>query len=212
MLPDTPSRRRMKMFFARVMTVATLCIPFLLAAAGLKAAENVPHEVGGFVLGSDLKDYPEVVESSYLRETVVTDLYGFRKGYISVGVCKHVDKILRIRMKYEDTSKKFFKELLEEYKKHFGPPDEWKGDSFGILHIWKWYFTDTQGRQVSLLLQHNLRNTNETIGNTVKLSYPDLIEEERLCFNEMCEEHKSDMDHQRLEKMKMPDWHYMIPR
>ena len=147
-----------------------------------------------------------------MRETVVTDLYGFRKGYLSVGVCKHTDKILKIRMKYQDTSKKFFKKLLAEYKKQFGPPNEWKGDSFGILHIWKWHFMDEQGRKVSLLLQHNLRNTNESIGNVVKLSYPELIEEERQCFNDLCQEKKDSLDQEQRDKMKEPDWQYMIPR
>lgn len=176
------------------------------------AAQKVPHEVGGFVLGSDMSDYPEVVATNFLKETVVTDWHGFRKGIIAVGVCKYTDKILKIRLKYDDSSKKFFKKLLAEYKKQFGPPDEWKGDSFGILHVWKWHFTDSENRKVSLLLQHNLRNTNENIGNMVKISYPEMIEEERRCFNQLCEEKKSDQDKKRLEELKKPDWQYMIPR
>lgn len=178
----------------------------------LVAADKVPNEVGGFSLGSDISDYPDVVDTNYLKETVITDWHGFRKGIISYGICKYNNKILKIQLKYEDSSKKYFQKLLAEYKKKFGAPNEWKGDSFGILHIWKWYFVDEQERNVSLILQHNLRNPNENLGNMVKLSFPKLLNEERACFNEMCEQMKSDKDKQRLEDLKKPDWQYLIPR
>lgn len=175
-------------------------------------AASVPKEVGGFALGADISDYPNVMQTNFLKELVVTDRYGFRKGIISYGICKHEKKILHIRLKYEDPSKKYYKQLLKKFKQKFGEPDEWKGDSFGILYIWKWYFTDEENRAVSLTLQHNLRNPNENIGNMVKLSYPKLIEEERACFNQMCEEKKGEQDKDTLETMKQPDWQYLIPR
>lgn len=183
-----------------------------LTAMPLHAGDSVPHQVGGFTLGSDINDYPEVVDSNFLQETVVTDRYGFRKGIISTGVCKYPDQILKMRMKYDDSTKKFFQKLLKEYKKRFGAPHEWKGDSFGIVHIWKWHFTDSENRKVSLSLQHNLKNTNENIGNLIKLSYPELVEEERVCFNQMCEEKKNDQDVKKLEELKQPNWDYMIPK
>lgn len=185
---------------------------FWLQACWVSAAPQAPHEVGGFALGADISEYPEVVNSNFLKDTVVTDRYGFRKGIISTGVCKYPGKILKMQMKYEDTSKEFFQELLKKYKKKFGAPHEWKGDSFGILHVWKWYFTDSENRKVSMLIQHNLRNTNESIGNLVKLSYPGLLAEERKCFNQMCEEKKNEQDIKKLEEAKKPDWQYMIPR
>ncbi|WP_163340289.1 hypothetical protein [Desulfopila sp. IMCC35008] len=183
-----------------------------LSVTALNANDQVPHEVGGFSLGSDINEYPEVVASNFLQETVVTDRYGFRKGIISTGVCKYPDKILKMRLKYEDSDKKFFQKLLKEYKKKYGAPHEWKGDSFGIVHIWKWHFTDSENRKVSLSLQHNLKNINENIGNLVKLSYPELVEEERACFNQMCEEKKKDQDVKKREELKQPDWDYMIPK
>ncbi len=173
---------------------------------------SVPHEVGGFVLGSDVSEYPNIMNTNFLKEMVVTDWHGFRKGVISYGICRYPDKILKIDLKYEDQSKEYFLKLLDEFKKRFGPPNEWKGDSFGILHIWKWYFTDSENRAVSLNLQHNLRNTNESIGNVVKLAYPEMLEEERACFNQMCEEQNSDQDRKHREELKQPDWQYLIPR
>lgn len=178
----------------------------------VSASNNVPHEVGGFSLGSDISEYPDAMDTNYLKEMVITDWRGFRKGIISYGICKYTNKILKIRFKYENSDKKYFHVLLKEFKKKYGDPQEWKGDSFGILHIWKWYFVDADKNRVSLTLQHNLRDPNENIGNMVKLSYPDMLEEERFCFNEMCEEMKSTQDKQRLEELKKPDWQYLVPR
>jgi hypothetical protein len=188
-----------------------ICLTFLLCSS-IVAEDQIPNEVGGFTLGSDISEYPEAMNSNYLKEMVVTDWHGFRKGVISYGVCKYPDKIVKIDLKYDDQSKEYFLKLLSEYKKRFGAPDEWKGDSFGILHIWKWHFVDKDKRNVSLLLQHNLRNPNEAIGNVVKLSYQDMIEEERICFNQMCEDQKSEQDKARIEEIKKPDWQFLVPR
>lgn len=191
----------------------TFCAFMALAASAARAAVlDVPHEVGGFTLGSDISEYPDAMHTNFLKEMVVTEWHGFRKGVISSGICKYSNKILKIDLKYEDSSKEYFQRLLEEYKKKYGPPQEWKGDSFGILHIWKWHFVDSEKRKVSLTLQHNLRDPNESTGNMVKLSYPEMMEEERHCFNKMCEAKKSDTDKERLEELKKPDWQFLIPR
>jgi len=197
---------------ARSLVLALACCLSLLYSAPVLAEKKVPREVGGFVLGSDVGDYPDAMNTNFLKEMVITDWHGFRKGVISYGICKYPNKIVRIELKYEDQSKEYFLKLLDEYKTQFGAPEEWKGDSFGILHIWKWFFKDSDNRAISLLLQHNLRNPNESIGNVVKLSYTDMIEEERECFNQMCEEKKSAEDKERLELLKKPDWQFLIPR
>ena len=46
----------------------------------------------------------------------------------------------------------------------------------------------------------------------VKLFYPRMIEEERACFNQMCESAKGAEDQNRLEEIKKPEWQYLIPR
>ncbi|SHO52470.1 hypothetical protein [Desulfopila aestuarii] len=196
----------------RTIVLAIACCLCFINSTSVLAKGKAPLEVGGFVLGSDVGDYPDAMNTNFLKEMVITDWHGFRKGVISYGICKYPNKIVRIELKYEDQTKEYFLKLLSEYKKQFGAPDEWKGDSFGILHIWKWYFKDSANRTISLLLQHNLRNPNESIGNVVKLSYTDMMEEERECFNQMCEEKKSDKDRERLEQLKKPDWQFLIPR
>lgn len=183
-----------------------------ILCGNLYASNTVPNEVGGFKLGSDINEYPEAIDMNYLKEMVITDWRGFRKGIVSYGTCKYTDKILKIRLKYENSDKEYFYKLLKEFKRKYGEPNEWKGDSFGILHIWKWNFINSDKKKVNLILQHNLRNPNENIGNMVKLSYPELLDEERICFNEMCEDMKSDQDIKRRQELKKPDWEYLIPR
>ena len=194
-----------------MLVFALLFTLFSVSLAFSKEIE-VPNEIGGFVLGSDVGDYQDIEHSNYLKEVVVTDWHGFRKGIISYGVCDKPDAIVKIRMKYEDSSKRFFDKLLKIYKKKFGNPQRWKGDSFGILHVWKWKFTDKDGRIINLLLQHNLKDTDENIGNSVKMSLPQQDERERLCFIESCdlpinEEHKK-----RKEQLNKIDWELLIPR
>ncbi len=193
--------------------IYTLSIVALSAlTAGNILATDAPLEIGGFSLGENIESYNMTMQSNYLKEIVVTDRHGFRKGVISYGICKYPGQIVKIKLKYEDSSKKYFKTLLKKYKELYGPPHEWNGDSFGILHIWKWYFTDKNNRKVSLTLQHNLKDPNDNIGNMVKLTHPQMMREERMCFNQMCAAAKSSEDKKKLEEMKKPDWKYLLPR
>ena len=184
----------------------------LLLTPPVQAETLVPTEIGGFKLGEDITEYPDIEYANYLREVVINDWHGFRKGIIYYGTCAYPGTIVKIRLKYEDSSKGFYEKLLREYKKKFGKPTEWKGDAFGILYVWKWSFIDPDGRRVSLTLQHNKQDPNETIGNQVKMSFPEREEEERLCFIEYCEDTKTPEEKARIEERMKPDWDFMIPR
>jgi len=178
----------------------------------LAAAEKVPHEIAGIVLGSNVNDYPEIIQTNFLKEVVVTDWHGFRKGVLSYGTCKYLDQILKIDMKYENKSKDFFEKLMKKFRKTFGEPHAWTGDSFGVMHVWKWQFIDEEQNRVSLKLQYNGKNSDETIGNIVKLSYPGKINEERRCFMEVCEETKDKIDDKRREELNQSDWSHLVPQ
>jgi len=194
------------------MTLRTLILAAIfqiIFSAGTVSAIEIPQEIGGFRLGEDITEYSDIEYSNYLKEVVVTDWHGFRKGIISYGICASPGKIVRISMKYENSSKDFYETLLKKYKKKFGKPTIWGGDAFGILSKWKWVFIDEKNHKVNLILQHNLKNHNENIGNSVKLYYPEREKEERLCFIEQCEINKS--EEQVLERKEM-NWDYMIPR
>lgn len=183
----------------------------LLAASPVRPA-GAPTEIGGFKLGAFITDYEGIQYSNYLKEVVVNDWHGFRKGIISYGTCAYPGQIIKMRMKYEDSSREFYQTLLEKFKTNYGKPDEWKGDSFGVLYVWKWRLYDDNNRRVNLILQHNLMNENENVGNMVKLSYPEMEEEERFCFIKFCEESKTDEEKERIKQRMAPDWDYMLPR
>lgn len=194
-----------------ISAISILFLAIMLVPPAL-FAEDAPHEVGGIVLGSHIDSYPDIIQSNFMKEVVVTDRHGFRKGVISYGVCKYDGEILKIRLKYDDKSKSFYKTLLTKYKEKYGAPDSWQGDSFGLVQVWKWYFTDKDKNRISLNLQFNTKDPDQTIGSTVKLSYPDRIIEERICFMQMCDEALEQTDEKRREELKKSDWSHLIPR
>jgi len=184
---------------------------FFLLPQAFSSVE-IPREVGGFVLGSDITDYPDIEHSNFLKEVVVYDWHGFDKGIISYAICEKPGEIVKIKLKYNDTSKKYFTLLLKKYKEKYGKPTEWKGDSFGILHIWKWKFVDENKNRVNLILQHNTRNPNENTGNMVKLSYPDHIVREQACFSKQCTQNINTDTKEQLMQRKKSGWTYLIPK
>lgn len=176
------------------------------AIAGEKS--KAPTEVNGFKLGESIEKYDFLSSRHYLKEIVIDDIGGFRRGTIAYGMCEHPGEILRIKLKYKDHSRQFYQELLKRFKAKFGKPDEFTGDAFGIVLAWKWRFTDENNNYISLTLQHNQKNLQESVGNMIKLSMPDRIEAERKCFAKSCAENKINCPI----SMMSADWDNLIPR
>jgi len=198
-------QRLVKLVF--IVTLTFLFEPLhLLAASPPKA----PTTAGGFSLNTPIENYPIENYANYLNEVIVTNLDGFRKGFITYGTCRNPGKILRIKLKYNDRSFKFFQELLKRYKNEFGAKPKFSGDQFGNVKSWKWSFTDTNDQRVTLVLQHNLKDSDESVGNMIKLSLPDLMDEERLCFNER-HRSKSTTNTNQSKNGAKPDWQVLIP-
>lgn len=185
-----------------------LCYTFFLPA--VLTARDIPTQVGGFVLRSDVTNYPDIEYSNFLKEVVIHNWNGFDKGIISYGICHSPGEIVKIKLKYKDPSKRFFKTLLKKFRQKYGKPDEWKGDSFGILHVWKWKFTNADGQRIHLTLQHNTRNPNENTGNMVKLYCPDQIAKEQECFNSQCE--SAQKVRPEGQAAPEPNWNFLIPQ
>ena len=197
-----------RQFYISISIIVQLVLLFPFAGS----ARDIPHEVGGFVLGSNVTDYPDIEYSNFLKEVVIYDWHGFDKGIISYGICDSPGEIVKIKLKYENPSKKYFKLLLKKYTKKFGKPTEWKGDSFGILHVWKWKFLDKNNNRIHMVLQHNTKNPNENIGNMVKLYYPDSIAREQACFSDQCTMNISNTEKEKQKQRKKGDWNYMMPK
>ena len=183
---------------------------------------RAPHQVGGFELGKDIADYKEMLrmETSlpirhmeYLREVEIKDMNGFRSGLIHYGTCAVPGRIVRIKLKYADSTKQFYEKLLQLFKKRFREPTEWRGDPFQVIIAWKWSFVDTENNRISLILQHNTKDEEEKRGNSVKLTCWSFIEEEGLCFEKKQPEYGEGRGKEGYENRDAPiNWNLFIPR
>ena len=180
------------------------------------AYAQAPKEIAGFILGSkiehceadlQMKTVLPIRYQPYLREVQIKSMGGFKTGLITFDDCADPGRILRIKMKYADSSKAFYQKLLKRFKARFGNDPEWRGDPFHITKAWKWSFRDEQGNRISLTLQHNLKDTQEKRGNSVKLSLFNGIEEARACFESA--QAKEEPEPTPASKV---DWDRLIPR
>ncbi|GBE13357.1 hypothetical protein BMS3Bbin14_01795 [bacterium BMS3Bbin14] len=193
------------------MTIRQLACVFctiLLAPHLAAAADRAPHEIGGFRLGASINNYNVISNRNFLHQVVVDETGGFRKGVIYYGDCARPGEIVKIKLKFKDSSAEFYRQILERYTKKFGKPYKFTGGTFGIVRAWKWEFTDKDNNRITLTLQHNLKNMDENIGNMIKLSMPDRIEAERKCFNAGRPQHRRTPP----AEPGTPDWERLIPR
>ena len=187
--------------------ILLFCLLVLVQSSALADEYKAPSSAGGFTLNTQIKDYGVANHKHYLREDIFTDLEGFRKGFITYGTCNKPGEILRIKLKYQDRSYKFYEQLLEKYRKSFGDNPTFTGDSFGNVKSWKWAFTNDQGQRVTLVLQHNLKDSDESMGNMLKLRLPDLINAERICFNKTYPQNSDS-----IAAESETDWTKLIPQ
>lgn len=164
------------------------CILSLSAPA---AHAKFPLHLGGFRIGNDISSYPELIDmetcrelsvNKYLGEGEVIPGPGIKTGQVAYGLCDRPNKIVRIKLKFEDSSKKFFNKLLKQYEKSLGNPHEYKGDPFQTYIAWKWSFTNEKNEKISLILQHNAMVEDEKVGTAVKMTLTSQIEKERACY------------------------------
>ncbi len=184
---------------------------------------EAPHELAGFVLGGTVADYKPMLKLETilpiryfetLKEVETINIEGYKAGLVTFGTCMDPWRIGRIKFKYADSSKKFYDELLKRFKACFGEPDEWRGDPFHIVIAWKWSFTDKDNNRISLMLQHNTRDAEEKMGNTIKMTMWNLIEAENQCFEKQQAESlsKSGKPNHGSKSRQTIDWDIFIPR
>ena len=195
----------------------------LLGIAGISLADDVPSQVAVFKLNSnigDLKDYV-IMETALpirymenIEEVEIKPIEGIKSGLIAYATCAAPGHIVRIKLKYKDASKKFYESLLKQIKKKFGDPNEYRGDPFHILIGWKWSFVNKDGSLISMTLQHNSLDTEEKMGNAIKLTMTSLIEEDRRCYKTKALDQREKLRQSARETMK-PDssgWSLFVPR
>lgn len=190
----------------------------MFASSSISLATEAPHEIAGFALGQSIDEIKDRLDMSTdlpirrresLREVEIKTTEWFKSGLITYGTCNTPGQIVRIKLKYAESSKKFYKNLLKRFKKRFGEPSEWRGDPFHIFLDWKWSFTDKDGNRISLHLQHNTRDAEEKIGNAVKLTSRTALEAEWECHEEKTASESTGQS----KKQKRPmDWEFIIPK
>jgi hypothetical protein len=171
-------------------------ILFIIICAGIATGTGTclaeaPTRVGGFQLGEDISIYKDRVDMStvlpirYAESIMEVEVNGtdmITSGLIAYGTCAVPGKIVRIKLKYADSGKDFYDALLAKLENKFGKPGEWRGDPFHIVIAWKWSFVDKSKNRISLILQHNKQDSDEKVGNSIKLTLTDDVEKERRCY------------------------------
>ena len=61
-------------------------------------------------------------------------------------------------------------------------PMDWRGDPFHVVLAWKWGFTDNDGNHISLILQHNTLDQEQKMGNSIKMTVTNWIDDEEACY------------------------------
>jgi hypothetical protein len=179
---------------------------------GIGLAGEVPHQISAFVLGkniSEFKDYV-IMETALpirymenIEEVEIKALEGIKSGLIAYATCAEPGKIVRIKLKYKDPSKKFYEELLNKIKNKFGKPDEYRGDPFHIVLSWKWSFVNQKNERITMTLQHNAMDTEEKLGNSIKLTNRSAMADDLKCYREKALDHR--------QKLRLRDWRIMTP-
>ena len=176
-------------------------------------AGDAPHQVAVFQLNSniaDVKDYV-IMETALpirhmenIEEVEIKPIEGLKSGLIAYATCTAPGHIVRIKLKYKDSSKKFYEKLFKQIKKKYGEPAEYRGDPFHILISWKWSLVDKDGNRISMTLQHNSLDTEEKLGNAIKLTMTSLIEEDQRCYKIKALDQR--------QKLRQREWKIMAPK
>jgi hypothetical protein len=179
---------------------------------------EAPSQVAGFKLGADISLYKDRVDmntalpiryADSISEVEINPTGLLANGLIAYGTCADPGKVVRIKLKYADSGRDFYNKLLSQFEKKFGKPDEWRGDPFHIVIAWKWSFVDKAKNRISLILQHNKLDTDEKIGNSIKLTLTDAIEKERLCYEKS---HPATSTPPAVAPDSQIDWGLLIPK
>lgn len=164
----------------------------MLIAANVFAAQNAPESIAGISIGNNVSSIHSLLQMNsasspwqqeYTKRIELRELEGYKGGYVVIGNCQRPDTILRMKLKYSDSSLDFFNKLYGKMEKRFGKPNDWRGNPFGTLLVWKWSIKDPSGN-ISLIMQHFSGDDDAiTKGNTIRLSRPSWIKDEKDCWD-----------------------------
>ena len=190
---------------------------------GTGLAGDAPHQIGVFVLNENISEFKDYVimetalpirHMENIEEVELRPMEGIKSGLIGYATCTAPGHIVRIKLKYQDPSKTFYEELLERIKEKFGKPDQYQGDPFHIVISWKWSFIGKKNERITMTLQHNTMDTEEKIGNSIKLTDRTLVEKDLKCHRERALDQRQKLRHRDWKVMtpELSGWDLFVPR
>jgi hypothetical protein len=195
---------------------------FIALTAGMSSAET-PNQIGPFILNGPMTDVETFVNMEtalpvrymeFVHEVEIKRIKGFKSGLVAYSTCEKPGRIVRIKLKYADSSKKFYENLIKRIEKRYGKSDEYRGDPFQVVVAWKWSFVDKDKNRISLIVQHNSRDEEEKMGNSIKLTLTSLIEQYKNCYEEkLAETNGEQMETAKeIEIPGLTGWDLFLPR
>lgn len=177
---------------------ALLVLILTASPAPAKQGDELPLSLLGITLGEDMAKYSGWIEQDtampmrdapFLSEATLKpgQLPGIRGGSLTYGNCAKPGRLLRIKLKFADRSKKLFDKLLVRYQKQFGMPQNWLGDPFHVVMAWEWVFTRGE-REVRLVLMHS-NDPEVRPGVSIKMTLQSLWQREYECWKKSFPDH-----------------------
>lgn len=179
------------------MKIVSLSTLFLLifTASSLAAEPRVgpaPVSVAGFRLGDDISRYQTICDieqgraipdTPFLNEACLHPqaLNGVRGGSLIYGSCANPGKVMGIKIKFAEMSKRLFKNLLGRYTKRFGDPTAYKGDPQRNAVAWEWDISGSEGRHVKVLLMYSTDPATRP-GVSIQMTDHSLLDLEFTCY------------------------------
>jgi len=200
---------------------STVWATILVLVFSTSSFAEAPRQVGPFILGHDIGEFTDFVQmdtslpiryQESIREVEIKPIKGFKSGLIAYGTCAAQNRVVRIKLKYSDNSKTFFKKLKKRIEKRFGMSDEYRGDPFHILIGWKWTFMDADNNRVTLLLQHNTRDEEEKLGNSIRLTMTNLLKLDLECHKNKAPAEQTAGDTSKPQVLEQTGWDLFVPR
>lgn len=203
--------------------ISTVWFTFMILACCRTGFAETPHQLGPFILGHDIAEFAEFIQMETdlpirymenIREVETRPIKGFKSGLISYGTCAAPNRIVRIKLKYSNDTKAFYEKLKKRIDDRFGKCDEYRGDPFHIVIGWKWSFLDKDNHKISLILQHNAKDEEEKMGNSIKLTMTSLLESDWECYRKKRQMEKAHDDTSNPQEMELDQtgWDLFMPR
>ncbi|MEJ2096588.1 MAG: hypothetical protein P8Y38_05490 [Deltaproteobacteria bacterium] len=198
-------------------------ICFTLSVFAGTAFAEVPEQIGPFRLNQPITECEQYLDMEtalpvrymeQLHEVEIRPLKGFKSGLVAYTICEKPGRVVRIKLKYADSSKNFYEKLLQRIEKRYGKSDEYRGDAFHVVIAWKWSFVNKDGENISLIVQHNTRDEEEKMGNSVKLTLTSKLEEYKSCYEKkkMQANSTSSRTEAEIEIPGLTGWNLFLPR